>query len=158
MWLLYVEGSYINIYCSNWETSEGKGCPLITMLNNGHRPGLSQGNRVPSQPTSRQSQLPSPPASRAPWFFPTHHVLAWHFPCFSEKSTKSGPGLSIPISNISPVPGTEMTQSIINKCLFSTLWVRQIRCFNLGQQRNQKIPIIFSHPWETPLPHLVQKF
>lgn len=48
------------IHCPNWETFEGKGGALITMLNNGHRPGLSQGDRVPGQPTSRQSWLLSP--------------------------------------------------------------------------------------------------
>lgn len=48
------------IHCPNWKTFEGKGGALITMLNNGHRPGLSQGDRVPGQPTSRQSWLLSP--------------------------------------------------------------------------------------------------
>ena len=127
------------IHCPNWETFEGKGSALITMLNNGHRPGLSQGDRVPGQPTSRQSWLLSPlnfQSTLTLYDIP----CACQFPHLSEKSTKSGPALLICISSISPVPGTEMTQSIINKskCLFNVLSkrVREIRCFNLGQQRN----------------------
>lgn len=45
------------IHCPNWETFEGKGGALITMLNHVHRPGLPQGDRVPGQPASRQSWL-----------------------------------------------------------------------------------------------------
>lgn len=120
LWLML--GNHVT-YCPTWGLLRAKGVLLITMLNNRHRPGLSQKNTVSSALDRVGCVLPSTP--KAP--LSVHHTscvcmliptLAW------ELHKDEGQAFFfICISSISPAPGTEMTQSVINKgkCLFSKL-------------------------------------
>lgn len=104
-----------------------------------------------SQPSFGQSRLFLPSTCKAPFVY-SPHIMWLHINSHAclRIPQRQGPGLFICISNIFPVPGTEMARSVINKskCLLNKLskWARKIRCLNLGQQRNWKIPVIFSHP------------
>lgn len=83
-----------SVYCPNWETLRAKEVPWITMLNNGHRPGLSQGIRLCGQPTSRQSWPLSSLNSQSTSVCSLHSVcLRCQFPNLSENFTKTRSGL-----------------------------------------------------------------
>lgn len=118
LWLML--GNHVT-YCPTWGLLSAKGVLLITMLNNKHRPGLSQKSAV-SPPLDRVGCfLPSTP--KAP--LSVHHLCVYmSIPTFVWEFHKDeGQAFFICISSISPAPGTEMTQSVIDKgkCLFSKL-------------------------------------
>lgn len=113
-----------SVYCPNWETLRAKEVPWITMLNNGHRPGLSQGIRLCGQPTSRQSWPLSSLNSQSTSVCSLHSVcLRVSSRTCLRISQRRGQAFSTCITSVSPGPGTEMTPSVINesRCLFNKL-------------------------------------
>lgn len=131
-------GNHI-IYRPNWDLLGSPGVLWLTIWTVGINQDCPRETGVYCWPTSRQSWVFSYLSCKAPlsirctsWIHMSTLLLVWEL-----HQSGAGPRY-LCISSISPVPGTEMTQRVINesKCLFNKLseLIRKIRCLHLDQQ------------------------